>query len=310
MPSSFDITNWYWSVQDSSPASQVFSSASGSFVALSDATYVAWLAANGGNQPTNIATQRGLYALLNSYAANFPRPQFVSVAGTNSVQLSNPLPSAIDAYLANPGGAIILPVANLPTSVPLGYTITINNKSTVKIGIEDSAQNLSLGSLNVGDYAILYNTDNTNSEGNWDIAIIRKMPLAGTSGNFITDNGTNWASTAIAWTATTPAPVSSSGTITTASAQLDYFKMGKVVTITGTATVTTVGTASGALKIPLPTTPALQGALSGFNATDGTALLAYVDGSTAFLWLYGAAFGNAFNGNGKTYYFGGTYEST
>lgn len=61
----FNITNWYWSVQDSSPTTQVYSSASGAFVPLTDATYTAWLA--DGTLPTNIDTAANLGAVLAPY---------------------------------------------------------------------------------------------------------------------------------------------------------------------------------------------------------------------------------------------------
>ena len=56
MSTPYNIYNWYWKVADNLPGSQVYSSASGTFVPLANATYVTWLAADGGNTPTNIDT--------------------------------------------------------------------------------------------------------------------------------------------------------------------------------------------------------------------------------------------------------------
>ncbi|WP_395451197.1 hypothetical protein ACHMW7_16225 [Aminobacter sp. UC22_36] len=55
---------------------------------------------------------------------------------------------------------------------------------------------------------------------------------------------------------TTPTPTSSSGSFTTVSASLKYSKTGNVVDFTVTVTITTAGTAAGALLVPLPFTAA------------------------------------------------------
>ena len=51
MSSSYNPSNWYWCVADS--ATQVYSSASGSYISLTDETYSAWVAK--GNRATNIS---------------------------------------------------------------------------------------------------------------------------------------------------------------------------------------------------------------------------------------------------------------
>src|SRR5262249_14850004 len=63
----------------------------------------------------------------------------------------------------------------------------------------------------------------------------------------------------------------------------------------------------GALKIPLPTTPSASmstGAASGFQATDGNALLAFINAADANLMLWGADFVPAI-ASGEAYYFSG-----
>ena len=57
---SYDPKNWYWIVAGS--ATQVFSSASGSYVPVSDPTYVAW--AEDGTRPTNIVSEDELGEVL------------------------------------------------------------------------------------------------------------------------------------------------------------------------------------------------------------------------------------------------------
>lgn len=54
----FNIRNWYWKVNGST--TQVYSSAAGDYVPVSNPTYVAWLAADPGNVPTSIASEAEL----------------------------------------------------------------------------------------------------------------------------------------------------------------------------------------------------------------------------------------------------------
>lgn len=64
MSINFDASNWYWAVAASN--TQVYSSASGNYVPLTDAVYQAWLAAGG--VPTPIASEAELGAVLAPYA--------------------------------------------------------------------------------------------------------------------------------------------------------------------------------------------------------------------------------------------------
>ena len=61
--SDYNPANWYWIVAGST--TQVFSSASGNYVTMADATYQAWLA--GGNAPTRIASEAELGDVLAPY---------------------------------------------------------------------------------------------------------------------------------------------------------------------------------------------------------------------------------------------------
>lgn len=60
MKSPYQARNWYWIVDGST--TQVFSSNAKAYVAVSNSTYVAWLAK--GNRPTKIATESALFAVL------------------------------------------------------------------------------------------------------------------------------------------------------------------------------------------------------------------------------------------------------
>ncbi len=59
----FTPSNWYWIVAGST--TQVYSSAAGDYVAVSDPTYQAWLAA--GHTPTNIDNEANLGDVLAPY---------------------------------------------------------------------------------------------------------------------------------------------------------------------------------------------------------------------------------------------------
>ncbi len=65
----YTASNWYWIVAGST--TQVFSSARAMYVPVTDATYVAWIAA-GGN-PTRIASEAELFGVLtDSFPAGLP----------------------------------------------------------------------------------------------------------------------------------------------------------------------------------------------------------------------------------------------
>ncbi len=68
------LTRWYWIVAGS--ASQVYSSAAVAYVPISDATYLAWLAA--GNTPTAIASEQDLWDTLALAGINIPASAHVS----------------------------------------------------------------------------------------------------------------------------------------------------------------------------------------------------------------------------------------
>jgi hypothetical protein len=59
----YDPFNWYWKVNGST--TQVFSSASGGYVPVADAAFVAWVA--DGTAPTNIASAAELGEVLAPY---------------------------------------------------------------------------------------------------------------------------------------------------------------------------------------------------------------------------------------------------
>jgi len=62
-PPPFDVTNWYWAVAGST--TQVYSSATGGYVPVADADYVAWKAS--GKTASKIVSEAALGAYLAGY---------------------------------------------------------------------------------------------------------------------------------------------------------------------------------------------------------------------------------------------------
>lgn len=71
----YDPKNWYWTVAGDS--TQVYSSASGSYVPVADATFIAWQ--SDGAQPTKIDNEASLGAVLSPYYPDVPRPVAAAV---------------------------------------------------------------------------------------------------------------------------------------------------------------------------------------------------------------------------------------
>ncbi|GAB0119491.1 hypothetical protein [Acidisoma sp. 7E03] len=65
----YRIDRWYWSVAAVNPATQVYSSASASFVGLTDAAYQQFL--SDGGTPTKIDTEADLVWVFSN--ANYPQ---------------------------------------------------------------------------------------------------------------------------------------------------------------------------------------------------------------------------------------------
>lgn len=96
-----------------------------------------------------------------------------------------------------------------------------------------------------------------------------------------------------AWTTWTPTVTSTAGAITTVGVVTAKFKtMGKTTFFTVTTNITTVGTASGALKITLPNTANSTTAFAGNNISNGQANVGKVNAGDNFVtvWNYLGAF--------------------
>lgn len=111
-----------------------------------------------------------------------------------------------------------------------------------------------------------------------------------------------------AWATSTPTPTPGAGAFTSASCSMRTRQIGKVVHVAGSVTVTTVGTATGHIAIPLPVTQKTSVVDMGVwreNLVDGVVGAVYATGSTAYLFRYDNA---AFLASGRRYDFSLTYE--
>jgi hypothetical protein len=202
MSSPYDPTNWYWVVAGS--ATHVYSSSAGAYVAISDGTYVAWLAADGGNAPTAIATEALLFEVLALAEIAVPTNRDLPLLGITGLDFSavystriltvNPgtvmdstgtipltLPSAITKDLAldwtagDAGGAMV--------RVGLTGTITATTSSIAGSGTAFTTELVDGGSL----------TDYANSGGAANVASCISRTGAGANGGDISSITNNTA---------------------------------------------------------------------------------------------------------------------
>jgi Domain of unknown function (DUF4376) len=108
----FNPSAWYWNVGGST--TKVFSSASGSYVALADATYEAWLAA--GNLPTIIDTEANLVAVL---AQQAPLVVVQTPAGLLAYAAKKQGTISAGGVSVNIGGSITVECSTDPASLVL-----------------------------------------------------------------------------------------------------------------------------------------------------------------------------------------------
>lgn len=147
---------WYWSVQNASPGTQVWSGDAGAYVALADGTYTAWVAA--GCTATSINTDTNLFALM----AQFALSNYVAGTGygsedlaTSPATLTNPLKAFYSWTTLAATPIINLPKMNLPTSRPIGvdFIIQIEAGTTNPVAVKNhdgtAAFTLFPGSRNV-----------------------------------------------------------------------------------------------------------------------------------------------------------------
>jgi len=129
MSDPFNIYNWYWKVGDQSPGTQVYSTASNSFVPLSDTTYTTWTGR--GNVATVIDTMANLYSVFNSncLAAYIEKQQTTSSAV--DITLTNPVPSIAYITMTAASKKVTLPRMDTPSGIYIGGRFEIANSGSV-----------------------------------------------------------------------------------------------------------------------------------------------------------------------------------
>jgi hypothetical protein len=193
--------NWYWSVQDSSPGTEVWQSSSGSFVVLANADYVAFLAA--GNLASIIDTLVDLYVVINTFNASLTRQGLgtISISGGNysiPVATNSPIPDIFIIQSIDAGGrSIILPQADLFGCIPTGSQIIFgnfdihSNSITIK-DFEDGFVVATVPHNAVVSFSLLANTGGAS---NWLVSYITNdatpitVPHGGTGNTAFTAHG-------------------------------------------------------------------------------------------------------------------------
>jgi hypothetical protein len=169
MASPYDPLTWYWSVQDTSPGTQVWSGASGSFVALNNGTYTAWLAL--GNTATVIDTFVNLAAVINDWALSLANAGSGNGIASqlllgSDVTLTNPMKRVQSVIGGDAGHYIRLPAMNVANSVPIGMPIVFVNASIASADFDVQASDGTvLATVPRGGMVILYNSANTTAPG-------------------------------------------------------------------------------------------------------------------------------------------------
>jgi len=169
MVDQYNPFNWYWSVTDSSPSTQVYSTIDNAFVALSNAGYVAWLA--NGNSPTTIATIAALRLVLSAYNLTLFLPASTTVSSMPTT-LTNPLASKI---IVSAAGNLTLPAMNTTGSIPLGQAFEIENThATGDVVVKDNGGSTIL-TLKAADRAKLVLASNATAAGTFTYNFTRKV---------------------------------------------------------------------------------------------------------------------------------------
>ena len=183
-------TNWYWSVQDSLPGTQVWQSSSASFVVLANADYVAFLAAG------NLATVIDTFANLCGSVINYYNQISIS-----SLQGENPIISAVDVTLTTPvvlcqvvnmtaaGKRVILPPAYSIGMPPIGTPFVFVNSGTINTFNIDNAGGGLIQDCPPGTMVILFLVSNTTANGGWKAYTTQSIGDPSTAGNLLMDLG-------------------------------------------------------------------------------------------------------------------------
>ncbi len=167
--STYNPFDWYWSVQDTSPGTQVWASARGQYVPLADASYVAWLAAS--NVATIIDTQANLFQVINAFNVDYFNDhssfiQSVTLIGGTPVQLTNPLARVVSVTPVI-SAILDLPQANLFGSPPIGQPFLFNTIGRNPAWILKTFGGGSTVVSAAVETLMLWLTDNSTQTGAW-----------------------------------------------------------------------------------------------------------------------------------------------
>jgi hypothetical protein len=160
----YDITNWYWAVGDQSPSTQVYSTASNSFVPLSNTTYTAWLAAGG--VTTVIDTMVNLYGVFNQQNITSYLPNSQTYSSSVDVTLTNPIPSTVYVTMSVPGKKVILPRMDTPNGIYVGGRFQItNNSGSINFDVVANDGTTLIATIPANGYAFFTLTANNTANG-------------------------------------------------------------------------------------------------------------------------------------------------
>jgi hypothetical protein len=183
----------------------------------------------------------------------------------------------------------------------------VTNGTVVSYGIKDGANS----EVGTGTYTssgtTLSRTVTVSTNSN------SAINLSGTAEVYITARAEDIVTySAPAWTVWTPTVTPGTGSFTTVSATGGYFAIGKLVNFSVTITITTAGTASGAMSIPLPIGTAARPAMAMVGETNVVGFSGYgriASGATT-IGVINKYDNTTFIGNGNVVTITGIYEQT
>lgn len=177
----YNVADWYWKVGDTNPTTHRFSSASGTYVVLADATYAAWVAA--GNTATVIDTEAHLYVVINSAANDAWKGRgwtYALYSQSSTLTLTNPVANYV-AFVA--GGAardVVMPAQNMPNSIPIGQTIQLRANVTGNginrvLGHDGVSVILEVANARLGSVINLTPVTNDTANGVWVCDVVQDV---------------------------------------------------------------------------------------------------------------------------------------
>lgn len=164
MSDPFNVYNWYWQVQDSSPGTQRYSTASNSFVPTSDATYIAWTGR--GNTATVIDTMANLRIMFNNVNVTSYVEKSFTTSSAVDITLTNPPPSTSFINMTAASKKVILPRMDTPSGLPIGQRMDFTNTgATNAFTIYYQDGTTAIATVQPGRVVSLALADNTTANG-------------------------------------------------------------------------------------------------------------------------------------------------